>query len=58
MQKICTKKIRKNKPHTIGHMCKELQTICCDYDGGMAHSKHTICSYSNKDINFPNFEGN
>ena len=43
MQKICTKKIRKNKPHTIGHMCKELQTICCDYDGGMAHSKHTVC---------------
>ena len=25
---------------TIGYMCKELQSICCDYDGGVAHSKH------------------
>ena len=31
---------------TIGYTCKELQSICSDYDGGSAHSK---CS-------FPNFE--
>ena len=40
------------EPHTIGYMCKELQIICYDYDGGMTHSKHTVL-YSNKD--FPDF---
>ena len=30
------------RPSTIGYMCKELQSICYDYDGGMAHSKHAV----------------
>ena len=34
-------------------MCKELQSICTDYDGGIAHSKHIIVLYSSKD--FPRF---
>ena len=30
------------RPSTIGYMYKELQSICSDYDSGMAHSKRAI----------------
>lgn len=36
-------------PLTIGYMCKELQSICSDYDGGMVHSKHAV-SLRSKDF--------
>ena len=54
MQKLC---IEKNSRipielSTIGYMCKEFQSIYCDYDGGIAHSEHTVL-YSSKD--FPQF---
>ena len=29
-------------PPTIGFMCKELQSICSDYGGGIAHFKHAF----------------
>ena len=40
MQKISTEKIH-IELHTIGYMCKELQIICSDYDGGVAYFKYS-----------------
>ena len=41
------------RPSTIGYMCKELQSICSDYDGSMAHSKHAVFLEARI---FPNFD--
>ena len=38
------------EPSTIGYMCKEFQSICSNYDGGMAYFEHAVL-YSNKDYN-------
>ena len=56
--KVCMEKFHKKipvRPFTIGYTCKELQSICCDYDGGMAHILN-MQFFAEARI-FPSFDG-